>query len=503
VLSATTGHVHDGAVDGGNKIEGTVLKSTGATAGYILTAGAGGTATTWQAPAVTVGVFSSSTAVVSGFQATAGTITYLNSDLAGGTGVTKIATAASGSRFTMISSAANTGNGTARYWNLGTAATAGSVNITPVVAGTTFYVKVDGTGFDTGSSGYAFVERNQATTTGNRTLTVRRYTDTLATNSWNCTIASNVSSANYSNWTTAPFTTGVFWEPTMKIWWGFSNSDVLGTARLYVINDSTGTLYTANAYVVTAGTFVSGVLVPPATAAGTGTIYVYQTSVGVAGWATYSVTATSITAIGTSVTFPTTDTTPEDAFLWNSAGSVVQYIGNNGNQIFNSSFTALQNNTASTSLNPWEMLIGGKYESTRRLGVDQTTDSPSLGTATIYLVPNYDAGGTNVFTSINAFQTQKGKDVYLMGSGSATYMLYLEDAIGTAISQQLTGIGTAVFTASTAGRVWNTPTGVTAIQTRQPTASVGGVTYLGAGSVVAVVVGTATGTATATTISLA
>ena len=50
VLSSTTSHTHSGSADAGAKIEGTALKSTGATVGYLLTAGAGGTTTTWSAP---------------------------------------------------------------------------------------------------------------------------------------------------------------------------------------------------------------------------------------------------------------------------------------------------------------------------------------------------------------------------------------------------------------------------------------------------------------------
>lgn len=49
VLDASTGHTHSGAADAGAKIEGTALKSTGATSGHVLTAGAGGTSTTWAA----------------------------------------------------------------------------------------------------------------------------------------------------------------------------------------------------------------------------------------------------------------------------------------------------------------------------------------------------------------------------------------------------------------------------------------------------------------------
>jgi hypothetical protein len=49
VLNVSTGHTHTGAADAGAQIEGTALKSTGATAGHVLTAGTGGTATTWAA----------------------------------------------------------------------------------------------------------------------------------------------------------------------------------------------------------------------------------------------------------------------------------------------------------------------------------------------------------------------------------------------------------------------------------------------------------------------
>ena len=49
VLNVSTGHTHSGSADAGARIEGTAIKSTGATAGFVLTAGVGGTATTFAA----------------------------------------------------------------------------------------------------------------------------------------------------------------------------------------------------------------------------------------------------------------------------------------------------------------------------------------------------------------------------------------------------------------------------------------------------------------------
>jgi len=52
VLSSTTSHVHSGSADAGAKIEGSYLKSTGATDGQVLTAdGAGNAAFTTLAGA--------------------------------------------------------------------------------------------------------------------------------------------------------------------------------------------------------------------------------------------------------------------------------------------------------------------------------------------------------------------------------------------------------------------------------------------------------------------
>jgi hypothetical protein len=49
VLNVSTGHTHTGASEDGKQVEGTAIASTGATVGYVLTAGTGGTATNWSA----------------------------------------------------------------------------------------------------------------------------------------------------------------------------------------------------------------------------------------------------------------------------------------------------------------------------------------------------------------------------------------------------------------------------------------------------------------------
>ena len=95
VLDASTGHTHSGAADAGAKIEGTALKSTGATTGHVLTAGAGGTTTTW---AGVQGTSILSTGATAGYVLTAG---------AGGTTTTWAA--AGGPRFISIANGSAVG----------------------------------------------------------------------------------------------------------------------------------------------------------------------------------------------------------------------------------------------------------------------------------------------------------------------------------------------------------------------------------------------------------
>jgi hypothetical protein len=503
VLSPTTGHAHNGTTDGGNQIEGTALHSTGATVGYVLTAGAGGTTTTWSPSSV--GVYSLATATYTGFAATAATTLYTNG-LMGGTAGAILAIAGGGTRFyQMDNSSTSTGNQTLRYWNLNTAATGGSASIAPTVAGTvTIQRQISGAGFDTATSAVVYKERIAATTTGNVTITMRRYNDTLTTNTWNTTILNGVLPAIDTSFTKGPFQDGIFWDATMKIWWGVSSVNTSGaTASIYVINDTTGTLYTVAAYpATTAGTINNAVLVPPATAGGTGYLYAYQSSAAVNGWATYAVTSSSIAAVGTTATFPTSDQTPEDAFLYNPVNSTVWYAGQNTPAIFNTSFGTVQANTAGDDLSGFTAAQPGKYDPIRGLAVEQIINSATVGTAYIYKLPNYDAGGTHVYTNLGTAIVRKGKNQWLMGAGSATYNLYIDDSSGSATTKELPGLGTAVFTSATTGRLFTGVTGSIGggniVQTRVPTTTVGGAAYLGAGSAVAYV-GDVGGTTTVTT----
>lgn len=95
VLDASTSHTHSGAADAGAKIEGTALKSTGATTGHVLTAGAGGTTTTW---AGVEGTAIKSTGATAGYVLTAG---------AGGTATTWAA--AGGPKFISIANGSAVG----------------------------------------------------------------------------------------------------------------------------------------------------------------------------------------------------------------------------------------------------------------------------------------------------------------------------------------------------------------------------------------------------------
>jgi hypothetical protein len=99
VLDVATGHTHAGTTGEGAKIEGTALKSTGATVGHFLKAGAGGTTTVWSG---VEGTAIASTGATAGYVLTAGT---------GGTATTWAAVSAGGYQVNIAGTIAGTALG--------------------------------------------------------------------------------------------------------------------------------------------------------------------------------------------------------------------------------------------------------------------------------------------------------------------------------------------------------------------------------------------------------
>jgi hypothetical protein len=248
VLDTTTGHVHDGTTDGGARVEGTVIKSTGATSGYVLTAGAGGTATTWApaAPAATF-VVSSATAVTPATGGTVNNNTYLGN---GATTPQLLGVTGGGTVLTLIPNAAATSRTIRTFYLLpgtsaGSATQQASVAINPAVAGTVAgnaAVPLN-TGFSTAAASTAvyFLEWVAATTTGNVTMSLRKYNLTLTTNLFNATIINNVAPTGYAlSWSSVQK-----YVPEVDMWLFWHRGLTSAHATVVAVNASNGSVYQA------------------------------------------------------------------------------------------------------------------------------------------------------------------------------------------------------------------------------------------------------------------
>jgi len=123
VLDTSTGHTHTGASENGARVEGTALKATGVTDGYILTAdGTNGVA--WEALAASGADFQEFTSSGSWIKPAGKSAVYVLAIGAGGGG-------ASGEINTSSSSGGGGGGGGAHVWRwIDASALSGTVTVT-------------------------------------------------------------------------------------------------------------------------------------------------------------------------------------------------------------------------------------------------------------------------------------------------------------------------------------------------------------------------------------
>ena len=306
VLDTSTGHVHSGSADAGAQIEATYLKSTGATAGQVLTATAG-TGASWttlsQSGAIAVGTatFSFPSAFTGGasgsawFNAAASTARW--GQYGNGTVLFAISYAQATSR-------------AARIFNSGTVlggsvAASATATISPVVAGTTTQngIVTYAIGFEAGTSTAStavyFGEEVAATTTAAKTVSLRKYNLSLSANTWNAIIVNGV--AGFSAAGTGITQTGAKYSSTMNAWYTVQGHASTATySNVYVINDSNGAI--SSAAFPTAVNPQGYIYVPPS-GAGNGTIHAWGTGASGA-WhrVSYEASATAITALATATT---------------------------------------------------------------------------------------------------------------------------------------------------------------------------------------------------------
>jgi hypothetical protein len=318
VLDASTSHTHSGAADAGAQIEGTALKSTGATAGHVLTAGAGGTTTTWS-PLASSGALSLATASAAYATAASGTaVTYTG----GGAGASSIGITAGGTVFLSISNNNNYSASarTYRTWNLGTggASYIATSSVSPAISGTSISDIIGGAGFEAGTT---FAVKENYGSGGTFTTYLRKFTTAL-TNSWNTTMATFSLTGNMGEnqgpFGSSPGEAAIKWAQGPGIWYGGDHRTTsmatattggAGTVSIWVVNDVSGSAYSApfgTASSTLAAFTYATVFVPSVGTATSGTIHAWgrvQSATGGAEqrYCTYAVGSASITAVSTAV----------------------------------------------------------------------------------------------------------------------------------------------------------------------------------------------------------
>ena len=286
VLNVSTGHKHTGAAEDGAQIEGTALKSTGATPGNVLIAGTGGTATTW-------GTFPGPSIVTSNATAVFTSNDFVNQWVIGAASqAQRLGVSGQGTVVTLSNSASATSRAvrTFEISTLLSGTVSGSVaafataTINPVVAGTvglSNFQPLD-TYFSTQSASTAlfFYERVNATTTGNQTLSLRKYDRALTSNIFNATL---VSGASGTAALLSLFVNKVQHVPSADAFLGmYENSDTPSKSTVWSVNATSGSVYSAP---IGTGTFVAGTLsfVPkqivhvPGLSGADGTVHVFGT----------------------------------------------------------------------------------------------------------------------------------------------------------------------------------------------------------------------------------
>ncbi len=299
VLNVTTGHTHTGASENGAKIEGTALKSTGATAGQVLQAG--GSANAIWVTLAQSGALTSATATVTFTAQTAEqTFYYGVNNTANHWGVFT-----NGSTiFCIDSTLAVTTGRAARVFAYGTAAFGGSIAasstalLANAVAGTVRAMAVPYLGFSAGTSSAStavyYGQLVTATTTGAISLNFRKWNLSLSANIWSANLGTAAALATGG---TPLVQTGIKYMQECNAWITFRGASATADALAYHINDSTGALASANYPIDTRP--LGYVFVPSTGGSAAGTVHVWGTSSTEFVRCNYAVDGTSITALST------------------------------------------------------------------------------------------------------------------------------------------------------------------------------------------------------------
>lgn len=521
VLNVSTGHTHTGASEDGKQVEGTAIASTGATAGYVLTAGTGGTATTWQ-PAADSGAFATASMSFSFSSANDNVVLYtLGTAVVHGIGVggagTVLATVQSNAKVTPMTFKTYA---IPSHASASTVTASATASIAPVQAGTseaqtTWFAENN----QASSTSVYFVE-NVGVAGGLYYTNFRKYTTSLATNQWSANI--DVYTGNWGS------ISNLRYIPELGAWIGASWNLYYNTYqnKVFVINDTSGSVYNANFPINTAGTqwFITDVAYVPPVGAGNGTVYAFGTSYSSNNQriVTYTIGSASITAASTVTAFsskniPTAGTTILSAY-YDSEISKLVVVGANGfdsaNLVnyyqFDRTFTTLDATSVGRNLVVAQKRFGNyafgyEFQNSDR---DRTRGRIGyFGAAGTGYAPSAELLPTgSTATTFNSLATNESGVIIAPGGTVTAY----RDAQSVSAAEGGTAstypiarkrAATASFGTATTGRmVWGASTAATVVSTTVDGRITmdGALAYLPAGSIITQVATDATATGTAT-----
>jgi len=292
-------------------VEGTAIASTGATAGHVLTAGAGGTATTWSALPAGAGNLSVLSGTSTYSTSTQGTVACVTTS---GTGYFEFITTGGGTVIVGNKSLDTTSS----YTILRVSASGNAINAVAtasfsVSAAGTNYIVLSGMGFNAGT---VFLSSENSGTGGTVASAVIKKIEVgmgAGATLWTTTLLNAVPTTDGSYSSNGPFSysaKGGRYASGPDIWYsGDIRNGAWGTgtpriASVWVVNNTSGSAYSAPfGSAGTVSTQVASatavVFVPSSTAATNGTIHAWGVVNSVPRYCTYSVTGTSITALAT------------------------------------------------------------------------------------------------------------------------------------------------------------------------------------------------------------
>jgi hypothetical protein len=481
VLDASTGHTHTGASENGAQIEGTAIKSTGATSGYVLTAGAGGTTTTWAAvggPTVSAvyGTAAFSTATNNGgtpvsYQATPSNVAWRYTTTGGGTvvvGVSTPDTAATGGHIISV------------YTTGGTTYTGGTT-WAPTAAGSALYF-ASGQGFATATS-QGFLIRELSKTGTTLTTTIRKFTTAMA-NSWNTqlftgTVASGAVSDGgpFAQYNTYGGYAAGRWASGPGIWYGgdyrdaaiFSTAGTTQICSMWIINDASGSAYSAPFGSATSGNGAHircSVFIPSATAATSGTIHAWGVNNTSARYVTYAVGSASISAVATADYTYTGPTYSQMSYfnypivgklitaIWIESASRMVAIGTEAIV-----FTDRTVGTALASVDDYGYTdeIGSNFFQNPDCNFDLTTGYHMLASDNVAVAGSYDELFAPLSNWLGLPSAYAGYGA-ICGPGSATFLI-ASNTSGAVRRWDLAGIAKVTLDASSTANRWFTLSG--------------------------------------------